>query len=311
MIRIRRVRARKLMKALALLIALIAAPAQARDVTFDSAGYRLVGTLDEPASGRPEAGILIIPGSGLIDRDGVPRPAPKRPAMYRQWGESLAQAGYLVLRYDKRTVTHPVDYTSFDEEAQIADALAALAFLRTQAGIRRVYLVGHSEGGNLATVMASRSPGIAGLAVVNSAQFPIDELLLAQLKALPSVSKSDYDAVERHLATIKAGSFPKGGLLLGASGAYWTQWIDYSQRSPVTLAELAIPVLLVQSLEDESLPGETLARNLDRLRAVTKTNRNAQLRELSGLDHSTLNRGGRKVSPDFIRTLVEWLESSR
>ena len=296
------------MKALPLLIALIAAPAQARDVTFESAGYRLAGTLDEPARGRPEAGILIIAGSGPVDRDGVPRLAPKQPPVHRQWGGALAQAGYLVLRYDKRIVTHPVDYTSFDEEAQIADALAALAFLRVQAGIRRVYVIGHSEGGTLATVMASRSPGIAGLAVVNSAQFPIDELLLAQLKAAASVSKSDYDAVERHLATIKAGSFPKGGLLLGASGAYWAQWIDYSQRSPLMLAELAIPVLLVQCLEDESLPGETLARNLDRLRAVTRTNRNAQLRELAGLDHSTLSRGGQQVSPEFIRTLVEWLK---
>lgn len=294
------------MRRLALLVALIAAPGlHAREVAFESAGYRLVGTLDVPAK-EARGGVLIIPGSGPIDRDGVLRVAPDRPPIYRNWGEAFAQAGYLVLRFDKRTVTHPgIDYTSFDEDAQIGDALAAAAFLRSQPGVRRVFLVGHSEGGTLATVMAARG-GIAGLVVVNSVQFPVDELLLAQLKNLPTVSKSDYDAVERTLERIKAGSFPKGRLLLGASGPYWAQWIAYSQRSPVTLGELAMPVLLVQCLDDESLPGDTLKRNLELLRAVARTNKNAQLRELSGHDHSALRNG--KASPQFTRTLVEWLD---
>jgi pimeloyl-ACP methyl ester carboxylesterase len=209
-------------------------------------------------------------------------------------------------------LTHPgIDFASFDEEAQISDALAATAFLRSQPGIQRVYLVGHSEGGTLATVMAGRSPGIAGLAVVNSAQFAIDELLLAQLKALSGVSKADYDAIERELEMIKAGSYPKDRLLLGASGAYWAQWIAYSQRSPVMLVELKMPVLLVQCLEDESLPGGMLARNLDRLRAVARTNKSAELRELAGHDHSTLRRAELKASTQFTRTLVQWLDASR
>lgn len=299
------------MKALALIAALLAGTcALGREVSFESAGYRMVGTLDVPAGGAARAGVLIIPGAGPIDREGVPRLAPNRPPIYRQWGEALARAGYLVLRYDKRPLTHPtIDYASFDEEAQIADALAALSFLRSQPRGERAYLVGHSEGGNLAAPIARRAPGIAGLVVVNSAQFAIDELLLAQLKALPGVSAADLEAVQRELEMIKAGTFPKGRLLLGASGPYWSQWIAYSQRSPVTLAELKMPVLLVQSLEDETLPGELLARNLEFLRAVAKTNPNAQLRELAGHDHSALRRGEQKASAQFTRTLMQWLQS--
>src|SRR5262245_41617678 len=294
------------MKRVALAAALlVASAAYARDVSFESAGYRLVGTLDEPAGRAARAGVLIIPGSGPINRDGIPRLAPDRPPIYKQWGEALARGGYVVLRYDKRPLTHPtIDYASFDEEAQIADALAALSFLRSQPRGERVYLVGHSEGGNLAAEMARQTPGIVGVVVVNSAQFAIDELLLAQLRALPGLPAADLTAVQRELEMIKAGTYPKGRLLLGASGAYWRQWIMYSQRSPVTLAELKMPVLLVQSLDDETLPGDTLARNLEFLRAVTKTNRNAQLRELPGHDHSALRRGEPKVSAQFTRTLM-------
>lgn len=301
------------MKILALLIALIAAPAQARDVTFDSAGYRLVGTLDLPTRGAARTGILIIPGSGPVDRDGVPRVAPRRPPIYRQWAEALAQGGYAVLRFDKRLLTHPgIDIASYDEDTQIGDALAAAAFLRAQPGIQRVFLLGHSEGGNLVTQMAVRSaPDIHGLVVVNSVQFPVDELLLAQLENLPGVSKADRDEVRRQLETIKAGSFAKGRLLLGAGGAYWAQWITYSQQSPVALAKLAIPVLLVQSLSDETLPGETLARNLEMLRAVARTNKNARLRELPDHDHWAVRRGELNASPQFTRILLEWLEISR
>jgi hypothetical protein len=254
--------------------------------------------------------VLIVPGSGPIDRDGVPRLTPQRPPVYRHWGEALAQAGYAVLRYDKRPLAHRIDFASFDEEAQIADAFAAFGALRAHPGIRRVYLIGHSEGGNLAAVMASREAAVAGLAVVNSVQFAVDELLLVQLRAL-KVSKAERDEVQRQLQMIKAGTFPKDHLMLGASGAYWAQWIAYSRGSPRTLSRLDIPVLLVQCLADESLSDGTLARNLEHLRAVAKENENARLVELPGLDHSTLQPRGQRAAPQFTQVLVKWLESLR
>lgn len=298
--------------ALAGLALLAAATLQAGEVSFESAGFKMAGTLDVPAKNVLRAGVLIIPGSGPIDRNGVPRLAPQRPPIYRQWADAMVAAGYTVLRYDKRTLTHPtVDYKSFDEEAQIADAFAAFSRLRSQAYLRWFYVVGHSEGGNLGAVMASRSSAIHGLAVVNSVQFPVDELLLVQLRSLKGVPKSELDEVQHQLQLIRTGAFPKDKFLLGASGAYWAQWIAYSRNSPQTLSRLDIPLLLVQSLADESLPGDTLARNVAQLRAVAKANENARLHELPGLDHSTLRAGAQRVAPQFTQALVKWLDGLR
>jgi pimeloyl-ACP methyl ester carboxylesterase len=233
--------------------------------------------------------------------------------VYRLWAERLSEAGFAVLRYDKRFLTHPdIDIPSFDQEAQIADALSAVAFLRSAPNIaqKRLFIVGHSEGGTLATVVAERTGNIAGLAVINSVQFPVDELIVAQLQANPTVPKGTVEEVKHLLTKIKDGSFPKRGLLLGAGGEYWMQWIRYSRNSRAMLSELSIPVLLVQCLADETLPGETLGTNLENLRAVVAAKENAQLRELRAHDHFGMLPGQRDPSPEFMRVLLDWLNNA-
>jgi len=286
---------------------------ESREVSFESGGYRLVGTLTSPAGSPASASVLIIPGSGPTDRNGVSRAIPSAPPVYRVWAERLSEAGYAVLRYDKRFLTYPdIDIASFDQEGQIADALSAVAFLRSQPDSARkgVFVVGHSEGGTLATVAAQRTAGIAGLAVINSVQFPVDELVVSQLRANPTVPTSTVDEVKNLLMKIKDGSFPERGLLLGAGREYWAQWIRHSRRSRAMLSELSIPVLLVQCLADQTLPGETLGRNLENLRAVVLVNKNAQLRELRAHDHFGMMPGERQPSSEFMRTLLDWLKNS-
>ncbi|MCU1376715.1 MAG: alpha/beta fold hydrolase [Actinomycetia bacterium] len=284
---------------------------ESREIAFQSAGYRLLGTLTSPAHRAAFASVLIMPGSGPTDRNGVSRFTPSAPQVYRLWAERLSEAGFAVIRYDKRFLTHPdIDIPSFDQEAQIADALSAVAFLRSALPQKRVFLVGHSEGGTLATVVSERTGNIAGLAVINSAQFPVDELIVAQLQANPTVPRSTVEEVKDLLMKIKDGSFPKRGVLLGVGAEYWMQWIRYSQHSRAMLSELSIPVLLVQCLADDTLPGETLGRNLENLRAVVALNKNALLRELRAHDHFGMLPGGRDPSPEFTRVLLDWLNNA-
>src|SRR5215470_13823236 len=63
-----------------------------RVVSFQSAGYALEGTLTSPEPRSAGAGILIIGGSGPIDRDGVSRIPVSTPPIYRWWAEGLAAA---------------------------------------------------------------------------------------------------------------------------------------------------------------------------------------------------------------------------
>src|SRR5262249_11440766 len=131
--------------------------------------------------------------------------------------------------------------------------------------------------------------------------------LVAQLESNPTVPKTTVATISNQLERIKTGSFPPGELLLGAGASYWKQWIEYSASAPTRLAELPAPLLLVQCLSDQTLPGRALDRNLEILRAVVARNRLAQLRELPAHDHFGLRAGAREPSTELEQTLIGWL----
>jgi uncharacterized protein len=284
-----------------------------RAVSFRSAGYGLEGTLTSPDGRAATAAVLIVGGSGPIDRDGVSRIAVSTPPIYRWWAEGLAAAGFTVFRYDKRFITHPsIEVASFDQEAQIADALAALSALRAarEAAGHPIFIIGHSEGGTLAPVVAGRAGAVTGVVLINSVVFAVDDLLVAQLDANPSISKAVVTETRKRLDAVKDGSFPPDELLLGAGVSYWKQWIDYSTSAKARLSELGPALLLVQCSRDQTLPGATLGRNRATMREIAAKNPRARFQELAGHDHFALRPGERAASPELMGTLIGWLQEA-
>jgi uncharacterized protein len=93
--------------------------------------------------------------------------------------EKLVNPGFAVLRVDDRGIgssSGSADFTTFDDA--VADARAAVTALRSQPGIdpRRLFLVGHSEGGLVAATVARGTP-VAGAVMLAGPGCPIDELL--------------------------------------------------------------------------------------------------------------------------------------
>jgi pimeloyl-ACP methyl ester carboxylesterase len=284
-----------------------------RAVSFRSAGYDFESTLTSPDGRAATAGVLIVGGSGPIDRDGVSRIAVSTPPIYRWWAEGLAAAGFTVFRYDKRFITHPsIEVASFDQEAQIADALAALSALRAarEAAGHPIFIIGHSEGGTLAPVVAARAGAVTGVVLINSVVFSVDDLLVAQLDANPAISKTVVTETRNRLDAVKDGSFPPDELLLGAGVSYWKQWIDYSTSAKARLSELGPALLLVQCSRDQTLPGATLGRNRATLREIAAKNPRARFQELAGHDHFALRPGERAASPELMGTLIGWLQEA-
>ena len=284
-----------------------------RAVSFRSAGYGLEGTLTSPDGRAATAAVLIVGGSGPIDRDGVSRIAVSTPPIYRWWAEGLAAAGFTVFRYDKRFTTHPsIEVASFDQEAQIADALAALSALRAarEAAGHPIFIIGHSEGGTLAPVVAARAGAVTGVVLINSVVFAVDDLLVAQLDANPAISKTVVTETRNRLDAVKDGSFPPDELLLGAGVSYWKQWIDYSTSAKARLSELGPALLLVQCSRDQTLPGATLGRNRATMREIAAKNPRARFQELAGHDHFALRPGERAASPELMGALIGWLQEA-
>jgi len=248
-----------------------------------------------------------------VDRDGFSSVAPTMPPIYRMWAKRFNRAGFATFRYDKRFLTHPdVDIPSFDQEDQIADAMSALKFLRSTPGVdkTRVFVLGHSEGGTLAPIVAERSDEVAGVIVINAVVFSVEDLLLAQVKSNPMAMQTTRSEVKRWLSQIRDGSFPPGGVLFGAGGGYWRQWIEYSSKAGSRLTRLSMPMLLVQCMSDGKFPESTLQRNLEVLRTVASRNPRAQLRELAGLDHLGFVVGRGEPAEVFMNTLIVWLNNT-
>ena len=166
---------RPLALALALLIPAASAqdaPYAEEDVAFESVeGVVLAGTVAVPAGDGPFPAVVVVSGSGGQDRDGGPGGGllPDSLRMYRDLADALTRRGILTLRYDERGMgastagPDPANTTSLD----LADDVeAAVALLAARADVRWVGIVGHSEGGILAPIVAGRTEAVGGVALV-------------------------------------------------------------------------------------------------------------------------------------------------
>ncbi len=133
-----------------------------REVRFQSDGVHLVGTLTMPDGAAKHPALLMIPGSGAVDRNG--NGDGLNTDLYRQLAQRLAQLGYVTLRYDKRGIGASIlpqkeqDKTSLAQLAR--DAVAAYHFLRQQPEVdpQRVGLLGYEDGALIGMALAGELP---------------------------------------------------------------------------------------------------------------------------------------------------------
>ena len=134
----------------------------AREVSYDNAQDKMhfAGTLTLPKGAGPFPAVLMITGSGTQDRDETlfgHKP-------FLVIADRLTKAGFAVLRVDDPGAGGSTgDVKNATLEVHARDAEAGLAFLKTQKEIdpRRLGLIGHSEGGIIAAMVASRDADVA------------------------------------------------------------------------------------------------------------------------------------------------------
>lgn len=147
------------------------APYTAEDVTvITPKGLKLTGTLTLPKA-RPARGapaIVTITGSGTEERDeSLPGVNGYRP--FHQIADTLGRRGIAVLRLDDRGIGGSDAGPKGATSADFADDIrAALAYLRTRHDIDgdRLGLVGHSEGGMIAPMVAATDPKLRAIVLM-------------------------------------------------------------------------------------------------------------------------------------------------
>jgi pimeloyl-ACP methyl ester carboxylesterase len=154
-----------------------------QQVAIEGKGARLAGTLTLPDEGNRFPGVLLIPGSGPVDRDeNIKR---FRLQITRRLAHHLAAMGLASLRYDKRGVGESSgDYFETGFNDNVDDASDALAFLANHDAINARYrfVVGHSEGAFIASKLAAEHDGLSGAVLLSGSAQKLEAALFRQMR---------------------------------------------------------------------------------------------------------------------------------
>ena len=152
-------------------------PYNIEEVAFQNGAVNLAGTLTLPKGDGPFPAVLLISGSGLQDRDETL--VGHKP--FWVLADHLSRAGIAVLRVDDpgigQSTPHPKPPTTADFAT---DVEAGVAFLKQDDRMGRIGLIGHSEGGLIATIVASRSNDVNFVVLMAGPGVPGAELLRKQ-----------------------------------------------------------------------------------------------------------------------------------
>jgi uncharacterized protein len=229
-------------------------PYASQEIVFDNpeAGISLVGTLSTPGQGGPFPAVVLIAGSGAHTRDELV----SLHKIFLVLADHLTRKGIAVLRYDKRGVglsggmADPQSTT--DDYA--GDARAAVRFLRTQPDIDpgKIGLVGHSEGGIIAPMVAADDPGVAFIVLLAGTGLPGMEIEILQGSALGRAQGADERivlAIERQYRSV----FPM--IIAAKDNAEALRKLHASEREVFTAEERALLGIPDTGLPDEAYSG--------------------------------------------------------
>ena len=285
-------------------------PYREEDVTYanKAAGNTLSATLAIPQGKGPFPAVLLISGSGPNDRDETlfgHKP-------FLVLSDYLTRRGIAVLRADKRGIGKSTgDYAHATTADFATDAEAGVAFLKTRSEVdsHKIGLIGHSEGGVVAPMVAARNSDVAFVVLLAGSGVPGDQIIVEQTRLLAeaagvSKEKAAEAAVQERelLALVKAekdeaaldkklreklaaGGVPEARIdtsIKEITSPWFRYFLAYDPAT--ALGKLTCPVLVLNGSKDLQVPP---AQNLPAIRKALEAggNKHFEIDDLPGLNH--------------------------
>jgi dienelactone hydrolase len=291
------------------------APYSAAEVKVRTpAGLTLAGTLTLPSTRRGRVpAVVLITGSGPEDRDEASVALPEGYRPFREIADTLGRRGIAVLRLDDRGVggsdAGPPDATSVDFAG---DVRAALAWLRARPEIdpARLGLVGHSEGGIIAPMVAADDRRLRAIVLIAGTASRGRVIANGQIRAY---FESDTTLPPARRDSLRALALRQADSAYAAPG--WLHWFADYDPLP-TARRVRVPTLILQGETDRQVP----AREAPTLAAAMRAsgNRSVTLRTFPRMNHLMLDdprgdvRGygaltNLRVRRDLLGVLADWL----
>ena len=284
-------------------------PYREEEVSYENkpAGVKFAATLTVPPGKGPFPAVFLITGSGPQDRN--ESLMGHRPFLVL--ADYLTRKGIVVLRADDRGFGKSTGVFSTATTLDFAgDAEAALAYLKTRPEVdaKKIGLIGHSEGGVIAPMVAALNHDVAFLVMMAGTGVPGDQILLAQKQLIEEASgvphqkvekdiaeerellalvkrENDRPTLEKELRAKLAGTIPEPELTTQVkflSSAWLRYFIEYDPANAIS--KVTCPVLAINGEKDLQVPPKL---NLPAIRKALEAsgNKNFEVDELPGLNH--------------------------
>ena len=173
-------------------------PYRSEEVKFvnSQAGDTLAGTLTLPDEAGPFTAVILVTGSGPQNRN--EELLGHKPFLVL--ADYLTRNGIAVLRYDDRGVGESTgDFRGATSEDFADDAIAAVEFLKVRNDINKIGVAGHSEGGLIAPIVATRSDDVDFIVQIAGTGIRGDSILILQTELIMRASSSDEETIGRDL----------------------------------------------------------------------------------------------------------------
>jgi len=317
-------------------------PYREEEVSFDNKAQNvtLASTLTIPQGKGPFPAVLLITGSGPQDRD--ESLLGHKPFLVLS--DYLTRHGIAVLRADDRGTGKSTGVFGTATTADFAtDAEAGVTYLKRRAEVdpHKIGLIGHSEGGVIAPMLAARNKDVAFIVMMAGTGVPGDQILVAQGEAIQIASgkdpakaateaakekelltlvetEKDQTILEKELKEKMAGDVPEaqiGAQIKQITSPWFRYFLTYDPAT--ALRKVTCPVLAINgSLDKQVLPNQ----NLPPIRKALEEagNKHFEVDELPGLNHlfQTAKTGAlseyaeieETMSPVALEKMATWIQ---
>ncbi|HSO76990.1 MAG TPA: alpha/beta fold hydrolase [Bacteroidales bacterium] len=161
----------------------------------EGAGVTLAGIFTRPSAEGKYPAVILISGSGPNDRD----ESIFGHKIFLVLADQLTRSGFAVLRVDDRGVGESTgDFPSATVTDLASDVVAGAAFLMSRPDVdsKKIGLIGHSLGGDIAPIAASKSKDIAYIVLMAGAAKPLYQVIYEQCDAIFATMGIRQEAID-------------------------------------------------------------------------------------------------------------------
>ena len=318
-------------------------PYHEEELTYKSMepGITLAGTLTIPENGGPFPAVVLISGSGAQNRN--EELMGHKPFLVL--ADYLTRHGIAVLRFDDRGIGGSSTATSKETSENFArDVMGGVSYLKSRKEINpaQIGLIGHSEGGIIAPMVAAKSPDVAFIVMMAGTGVTGEEILKLQAELIMRANGTPEEIIKENaraqkvmLDIIKSTTDKEAAkekvreelsdlnpmirdVAQAQMDSTMTPWMRYflTYDPKTALEKVKCPVLAINGEKDlQVAPGQ----NLPEIEKALKAGENKDFKtiELSGLNHlfqkcktgSVAEYGQieETISPTVLELISSWI----